>query len=89
MRASDPLIINRLKRNDSVFDKVTVNDNYFGKIDQAKHQIIKEEVDEEDKPTQQLLLQSQDSNIMGEDAVYFKNLKPSAAASVQSATPIP
>lgn len=29
MRASDALIINRLKRNDSVFDKIQVNENYF------------------------------------------------------------
>ena len=29
LRASDPLIINRLKRNDSVLDKINVNENYF------------------------------------------------------------
>jgi hypothetical protein len=29
LRASDPLIINRLKRNDSVLNNVKVNENYF------------------------------------------------------------
>lgn len=69
MRASDPLIINRLKRNDSVFDKVTVNDNYFGGSKGQPH-TIKEEAEEEDIPK----LQTQESNL--EDDEYFKNTKP-------------
>jgi hypothetical protein len=52
MRASDPLIINNLKRTDSVFNKVKViNENYFER-EGTKVPLpytIKEEPEEEGK----------------------------------------
>jgi hypothetical protein len=50
MRASDPLIINNLKRTDSVFNKVKViNENYFERegTKVPLSYIIKEEPEEE------------------------------------------
>jgi hypothetical protein len=37
LRASDPMTINKLKRSDSIFDKVkNLNENYFGGRDSLK-----------------------------------------------------
>lgn len=61
-----------------MFDKVTVNDNYFAKGAGQPH-VIKEEVDEEQK-TEERLTPAE------EDEMYFKNTKP--VASVLASHPL-
>jgi hypothetical protein len=83
MRASDALTINKIKRSDSIFDKVkNFNENYFGGREslKKKRQDVIAEVDDEDKDAGgegQVLLTTEG----GEEEVnnaYFKNLPPAA-----------
>ena len=79
MRASDPLTINKLKRSDSIFDKVkNLNENYFGRESlKKKRQEVIAEVDEEEKEH----ADADDKGLLttegGENEannVYFKNI---------------
>lgn len=84
MRASDPLIINSLKRKDSIFDKVKMlNENYFNNgresLRKKRHDVIAEAEDEENERDRAVgeqsgLLTTQGNADDSNNNNYFRNI---------------
>lgn len=85
LRASDPMTINKLKRSDSIFDKVkNLNENYFGGRDslkKKKQEAIAEVDEEENEKGGATGAQNENNGLLttegaDEEAnnVYFKNI---------------
>ena len=83
MRASDPLIINSLKRKDSIFDKVKLlNENYFnnGRESLKKRQDVIAEAEDEEKEReravgeQSALLTTEGNADDSNNNNYFRNI---------------